>query len=201
MRALLLLAVLLAASASAQTARPYVHAGAGGAVLPSLHDYGDRETVRKAWGWGGAVEAGLSRGPRSLGLRVEALRARRGEPADLQAILPTADWYDAYQVSALVVSRQRFGLGGLEVAAGSGAGVGYNVTVVQETQGLVQVRDGAVVSSLPTRREARVLPLLSLDFALGRTVGGTFVGVGASTSGVLGDDVSARYGIEVRREF
>ena len=201
MRPLLLLAALLAASASAQTAGPYVHVGAGGAVLPSLHDYGDREAVRNAWGWGGAVEAGLTRGPRSLGLRVEVLRARRGEPADLQTILPTDDWYDAHQTSAFVVSRQRFEFGGLEVATGSGAGVGYNVTVVQETQGLVQVRDGAVVSSLPTRREAEVRPLLALDLSLGRRVGGTFVGVGASTSGMLGDGVSARYGVEVRRGF
>lgn len=197
----LALVALLAASASAQTARPYLHAAAGPGVLPSRHDYGDRVAVRNAYGWGGAVETGIRVGERDLGLRVEAVRARRGDADDLQAFLPTSDWYDAFQVNALVVSRQRFGLGPLEFAAGSGAGLGYNASAVQETQGLVQVRDGIVVSSLPTRREVEIVPLLALDTALGRTVGGTFVGLGASTTGLLGDGFTVRYGVEVRRGF
>ena len=201
-----LLVLLLAASASAQTAPPraYVLADGGGGVLPNRIDYGrfgGGERVQNAYGWTGAVEGGAVLGRTSLGLRAEGYRARRGADADLQTLTPTSDWYDASQVNAFVVLRHELSVGPVDLSTGAGAGVGYNVSVVQEAPTSAVVRDGQVVSALPTSREARVLPLLYADVAVGRRVGRTFVGLSLGSSSAFGDGFVARYGLQVQRRF
>ena len=209
MRYALFAAVVLAASsASAQTGapaapsfRPYVQVGAGAGVLPNRLETSLGTRTQNAGGWAGFAEAGVSRGSREIGLRVEAYRSRFGSDADLQGLLPTSDWADASQINAFVVARQGVRLGPVDLSFGTGAGVGYNVSRVQEAGGLAQIRDGEVVSSVGTRREAEVLPLFHADGSVGHTVGRTFVGLGVSTSSTLGDDTTARYGVEVRQRF
>ena len=199
-----LLALLLAApTVAAQPAPPraYVLADAGGGVLPNRLTVAGAERVQNAYGWTGAVEAGAVHGRTGLGLRVEAYRARRGDAADLQSLLPTSDWYDASQVNVLVVARREVSVGPLDLSTGSGAGVGYNVSYEQEAPTSATVRDGQVVSAVPTSREARVLPLLHFDATVGRRVGRTYVGLGVGTSAALGDHPAVRYGLQVQRRF
>ena len=203
-------AVVLAAAASAQTpaqvpaeppTRAYVQVSAGAGVLPNRLETSLGTRTQNAGGWAGVAEVGLSKGTRELGVRVEGYRSRFGTDADLRGLLPTGDWADAAQVNAFVVARQSYRLGPVDLAFGSGAGVGYNVSRVQEAGGPAQVRDGQVVSSVETRREAEVLPLFHVEGSLGRTVGRTFVGVGVSTSSTFGDHAAARYGVEVRQRL
>lgn len=203
------IACALAAVASAQApapanlpVRPYVQVGAGAGVLPNQLETSLGAQTQNADGWAGFAEAGLSRGAREIGLRVEGYRSRFGTDADLRGFLPTSNWADASQVNAFVVARQGYRLGPVDLSFGTGAGVGYNVSRVQEAAGgLVQIRDGQVVSSITTRREAEVLPLFHVDGSVGHTIGRTSVGLSVSTSSTFGADAAARYGVDVRRRF
>lgn len=181
--------------------RPYAAIAAGRGVLPNRHEASFGTRTRDAGGWSGTAELGAVRGQQSVGLRVEAFRSRIGDDADLRSLLPSDDWADARQVNALVVARQSYRLGPVDLAFGTGAGVSVNVSYVQQAPTSASIRDGVITSQIETVRETRVFPLLHADGSVGRVVGHTFVGVNIGSSSSLGDDSVARYGVEVRRTF
>ena len=202
------LALLAAPLAQAQQAgvQPYARVSAGGSILPNILDYGIDEVAQNAYGVGGSVEAGVVGGRLSLGIEAAAARSRTGSEADLNQTLPTSDYADAWQSSAIVIARERFDVGPVSLLFGTGVGAGYGSTVVQSSPAVRRVVDGRVVGPLDTRRESAVAVLFHLDAAVGRQFGDTFVGLDLSANRVpfAGSETrygSARFGLTASRTF
>lgn len=192
--ALVLLAAPLAQAQRSPLIRPYVRASAGGGVLKNVLDYGVAEVEQNAYGVGASIEAGVTDGDLSLGLETTVARSRMGSAADLDQTLPTSDYADAWQTSAVVVGRRQFEAGPLTLSFGTGVGVGYGSTVVQSSPAVRRFVDGRLVGPLDTRRESAVTALFHIDAAAGRQFGDTFVGLSAAADRVPFSGETSRYG-------
>lgn len=190
--ALALLATPLAQAQQAPAVRPYARVSAGGGVLPNVLDFGISEVAQNAYGVGASVEGGVTSGTLSLGLEATAVRSRTGSEADLDRTLPTSDYADAWQASAVVVARNRFEVGPVSILTGTG--FGYGSTVVQSSPAVRRFVDGRLVGPLDAHRESAVTPLFHLDASVGRQFGDTFVGSGYAANRVPFGGDATRYG-------